>query len=224
MKTEMTAYIRISITLLFLTICAYIGSAQDFDVEDKYRFSAGIDIAKPLISMGLEQTAFSFYGHYGFYKALGISINTGYEGSNNMQIAPNVSGRYNSFFAELWFDVKLSKLFWVSAGFYKAQTFNNYTATLEAVNFYPVVRQFEHKQKIEGMVGRISFNDFLTDRISMQFYTDLGLLAQEQISGAFNTMANPGFIEDIGNTLYFGAGLMLGYRFSPRKFIGTPKF
>lgn len=210
-------YILILAILLFQTTCAFTtSSAKGFDPEDTYRFSAGIDIAKPLIALGLEQRAFTAYAHYGFSKYIGASINLGFESSPFKLLENNVYSSYNSQFLELWLDIKVLPRFWFSGATFFGASNDKFEATLQQVNFYPVTRTINQKQNMFGLVGRMSYYENLTDRIAANFVMDMGIIGDVE-NQDFRSLSSPGFIFGSGRIVYISLGLHVGYRFGLRE-------
>ena len=157
----------------------------------------------------------TFYGHYGFSKYVGTTLNVGYENTDLQLLNNNVYTSYNSRFLELWLDIKPITKFWMSGGIFLGNTSDVFEATLKQVNFYPVTRTFSQSQGMFGAVGRMSYYENLTDRISINVLMDIGLLT-DLSNSRFESISSPGFLIGGARTLYVNFGIHMGYRFGAR--------
>ncbi|MFY0674843.1 MAG: hypothetical protein JXQ87_15700 [Bacteroidia bacterium] len=204
------------LTALTLITCATTTKAQLIKSYHDHHLSIGIDVARPLAAIGMNQREFSAYLHWHAVKTLGISINFGMEALPNQLLIRNVSGASQSQYLTLGADLKIIEQFWVSAYVIGAQVNETYTATLAGTNFYPVTRTHEDQFRTTGVAGRMTYFEVLTEKIEMQVFIDAGLMGDLDSQAGYSR-STPGFIIGAGRAIYMGAGINVGYRLFEKK-------
>jgi hypothetical protein len=181
-----------------------------------HHLSIGIDVARPLAAIGMNQREFSAYLHWHAAKTLGFTINFGMEALPNQLLVRNVSGASQSQYITFGADLKIIEQFWVSAYIIGAQVSETYTATLAGTNFYPVTRTLEDQFRATGIAGRMTYFEALTEKIEMQVFIDAGLMGDLDSQSGLSR-STPGFIIGAGRAIYMGAGINVGYRLFEKK-------
>ncbi len=200
-----------ALTAAILITCVFTTKGQLLSPYGESKFSIGLDIARPLISIGLNQTEFEGYFNANFSKSWGASVQFGFEKLPYRQVAQNVWGISKSQYMSFALNYKLIPKFWLNAYFITAKYNELYSALLNGPNFYQVVRNYNNQFNSYGVGGRMIYYEVLTHRIEASIYIDSGLMF-DLGNNVSNSLASPGYLIGAGRALYLGAGINVGYR------------
>ncbi|MGB0430264.1 MAG: hypothetical protein ACPGLV_07300 [Bacteroidia bacterium] len=207
----MIRFQRIFLIALLLITCATTTSQAQLPPVNQYKYSIGFDIARPLISIGLNQMEFEAYGMVHLNKYWAGSIQIGFENLPYRFIEKNIWGLSNSSYVSFNLNYKIIPRFWISAYFIASQTNEQYTTVLNGPNFQTVTRSIDNNFNSYGIGNRIYFYENLTERIEAILYFD-GAIMFDQENKVNSSNASPGYLLGASRAIYSGAGVNIGYR------------